>query len=411
MSGRKRTSAPLVVGIAISIALHLGVLVPALVASMTAQTEAAPQLESDFDAESLAPPEMEHELELGEPDSQQSTLVWLGYDEYQEHLAALSEVEQAAFDERPWGAMPTNPAPPSPEVPQQPTEERQPDAPMELAMAEEPTAREQPVDQPSETEIELERDTASVEPTVVAELDAPDAQPTPLPADQPVAPEEPAGVNAAPHAAGEGPMLEAISQFLEQMLSTAQQVAEEMAASRAAGRDEEHAAPDEAHASASDSKPASSAKESENAETEQSKQTPRVTASAPAPATEKPGEQREADQSDQESDASSRTEVTMEDLKIGKPLVAHGLELKPRKPTFTNLIRMTALPGNPLCEIRFQSNGKPALARLLSTSGDSRVDDAVLASLYRWRASGPPLEELKDGGTVNIQIRIIFNAR
>jgi hypothetical protein len=101
----------------------------------------------------------------------------------------------------------------------------------------------------------------------------------------------------------------------------------------------------------------------------------------------------------------------MEDLKVGKPLVAHGLEIKPRKPTFTHLVRMTALPGNPLCEIRFQSNGKPSLARLLSTSGDSRVDDAVLASLYRWRASGAELAELSEGETINVQIRLLFNAR
>jgi hypothetical protein len=319
-------------------------------------------------------------------------------------------VEQAAFDERPFGAMPTNPAPPSPLVPQQPMEDTQPETPLEMTAAERDAAREDPVAPPSDAEIELERETASVEPTVVAELDAPDAQPTPLPADQPVAPNEPAGVNAAPRPTSDGPMLAALSQFLEQMLSTAQRAAEEMAASRAAGEDDEHAAPDESEAAASAAKPPAETADTED-DTKKVTQAPRVTASLPAPATDKPGEQRDAEQADQEADASSRTEVTMEQLKLGKPLVAHGLELKPRKPTFTNLIRVTALPGNPLCEIRFQSNGKPSLARLLTRSGDSRVDDAVLASLYRWRASGPPLEKLEDGETVDIQIRIIFNAR
>ena len=396
------------VGIAISVAFHLGVLVPGLFAVMTDQSQSPPELESDFNAEDMSSRPLEPEVMLGKPDRQQSSLVWLGYDEYQEHLAALSEVEQAAFDDRPFGALPTLPAPAAPETIEQPAE--QPPTEVTEAKPETENAETELTDAGAD-EMRLERETPADQPTLVAELDATDTQPTDLPADEIVAPEEPAGVNAAPRPAGEGPMLDAITQFLEQMISTAQKSAEELAASATAGESEEHAAPVEDDAAASAAKPSDESTEAESAQPAAARPAPRVPASAPAPDPLRPGEQTRADEADMESDATSRTEVTMEELKLGKPVVARGLELKPRKPVFTNLIRMTALPGNPLCEIRFQSNGKPALARLLTTSGDSRVDDALLASLYRWRASGPELADLGEGETIDVQMRIIFNVR
>lgn len=409
---RSRYSAPIVLGIALSLTLHFGVIVPALVAMMTARTDAAPQLDSDFDAEDLAPPPVEQDkIDLGKPESERSTLVWLGHDEYEEHRAALSAIEQAALDDRPFGGTPSLPAPPAQDVPQNPTADAPTQSPSETtAQTANSSASDNPLEQPSETEVEIAHETPSDKPTVEATIDAPDAQPTPLPADRPVAPQQPAGATSAPNAVTQGEMFNAVSQLFQNVLSTAQQVAEEMAQSVTAGKDDEHAAPQEAQASASSAKPENAAQKTEE-QTKQSAPAPRVTASAPAPNPDQPGEQRKAEQSDSESDASSITDVSMEDIKIGKPLATKGLELKPRKPTLTNLIRMTALPGNPLCEIRFQRNGKPSLARLLSSSGDSRVDDAVLASLYRWRAEGPELDALGDDETLDIRIRIIMNAR
>ena len=130
----------------------------------------------------------------------------------------------------------------------------------------------------------------------------------------------------------------------------------------------------------------------------------------PAPTQPQPAGQPGV-QSDQESDASSIVQVTMEQLSLGRPLAAQGLQIKPRKPVFTTLTLMTAIPANPTAELRFRRDGKPARVRLLESSGDSRIDEAVLNSLYRWRAAGKKLRELKGNETIPVRIRIMLNRR
>lgn len=405
---------PLLLGIALSLTVHLGIIVPALVAAMTAHTHAAPHMESDFNAEDLASPlVIEPEIELGRSDSERSTLVWLGHEEYQQHLAALSEVEQAAFDERPFGSAPANPAPPSPVVPEQPlsmdapTEPTPSDAP---ALDHQPTP--QPADSPDEPTLEPARTTSSGAAVPDAAEPVPNAQPAPELSEQVAAADAPPGVDASLPTAHQGAHLGDVARVFEHMLSVAQQLAQDMTNAPVTGEAVRTLAP-------SDATPASNAAKPESQQpinprdpsANAAPPTPRVTATPSQPDNAPPGEQREADQSDQESDPSSTVDVPIDEINVGKPVATRGLELKPRKPTFTNLVRMTALPGNPLCEIRFQRNGKPALARLLTSSGDSRVDDAVLASLYRWRATGDDLETLADDETINVRIRIILNSR
>ncbi|MHC4990614.1 MAG: energy transducer TonB [Planctomycetota bacterium] len=101
----------------------------------------------------------------------------------------------------------------------------------------------------------------------------------------------------------------------------------------------------------------------------------------------------------------------MDQLKAGKPLAAQGLELMPRRPQFTRVVMLTASPANPLCEIRFQRNGRPLSAQILEGSGDPRVDEAILSSLYRWRAKGKELLTLKARETKDIRIRIVLSRR
>ena len=101
----------------------------------------------------------------------------------------------------------------------------------------------------------------------------------------------------------------------------------------------------------------------------------------------------------------------MESWKLGRPLAAHGLELRPQRPTFTTLTLLTAAPCNPLCEIVFRRDGKPTSARLIDTSCDPRIDEAILSSLYRWRASGQPIRELQGDQTHSVRIRILLTRR
>jgi outer membrane biosynthesis protein TonB len=131
---------------------------------------------------------------------------------------------------------------------------------------------------------------------------------------------------------------------------------------------------------------------------------------APTPAQPQPAGQPGV-QSDQESDATSTVEVTMEQLTLGRPLAAQGLQIKPRKPVFTTLTMLTAIPANPKAQLHFRRDGKPARVRLLESSGDQRIDEAVLNSLYRWRAAGKKLRELERGETIPVTIRIMLGRR
>jgi hypothetical protein len=114
---------------------------------------------------------------------------------------------------------------------------------------------------------------------------------------------------------------------------------------------------------------------------------------------------------DKESDAASIIDIPPDQWKLGKPLAGQGLELKPRRPTLTVLTMLTAAPGNPLCRLEFGRDGAPKSARIIESSGDQRVDDAILASLYRWRAAGQELEQLDEDETLRVQIRMLLTRR
>jgi hypothetical protein len=133
-------------------------------------------------------------------------------------------------------------------------------------------------------------------------------------------------------------------------------------------------------------------------------------ASAAQPVARQPRATGEAGaQSDREADPSSTVDVPREHWQLGKPLAAHGLELKPRRPEVTTLTQLTAWPRNPTARITFDRAGVPTMAVLVVDTGDSRVDAAIVAALYRWRASGKPLQALEEGQTIDITIRLLIN--
>ena len=71
--------------------LALGVVLVATVA-----TNAGPRA-IDHPAPTPPPPESDPAEALGIEESEAETLTWIGYEEYEKHLARLSEVEQAAM--------------------------------------------------------------------------------------------------------------------------------------------------------------------------------------------------------------------------------------------------------------------------------------------------------------------------
>ncbi|HAC08930.1 MAG TPA: hypothetical protein DCG14_04665, partial [Phycisphaerales bacterium] len=117
---RGRTSISEPTAFVLSVLLHLGVALLLLRAATADGRDRS--LEHELEDEREPAPEQEP---LGIEQSEAETLTWIGYEEYQEHLARLSEVEQAAMlaspvsggggtppPSRPPTARPTPAAPP-----------------------------------------------------------------------------------------------------------------------------------------------------------------------------------------------------------------------------------------------------------------------------------------------------------
>ncbi len=286
-------------------------------------------------------------VNLGIDESKHSSLAWVGYDEYRKHLARLSEVEQAAFTESATG----------PPVETPPAEV----APIEAVETPAAAQADETPSPDAEARAEAEAPAESAARTDAPERDVAD----------------PALVEAA---------LPLFREFIEAAL-----------AAGVSSRQPEDAPRDERRVQAAEAGP-SGAAPSPKREAEPRPPAPRPAADAEVGAA-----------ATKESDPTSPIEVPLEML--GQPLAGQGLMLEPRRPKFPPLVRVTAVFGNPLVEIRFARDGKPDEAEILESSGDGRVDHAIGVSLYRWRAKGAALEDLAPEETLSVRLRIILNSR
>ena len=338
----QRPIIPLVLGFVASVLAHLAVIVPLLVAIMTASGWQSVRLQTAFDPEDFKAPEQEpvqdDEVRLGIDARTPSSFTWIGYEEYQEHLAVLAEIEQAANSPMPPGQM----------------------LPLDLANAldqGESQFDEQPPADASAAAVRLAK---------LLELFEFPASPAKTADDQPH--------TAATDRTG----LQRALALLDELLNKAMQQASQTPPTNA----EEPTLP------------------RQSGEVEVS--------NAPQPKPRRPATPTSGNASEMESDPTSKLEVPLADIKLGKPIAGHGLQIKPRRPSFTTWTMLTAAPGNPLVEIRFPRSGRPVLAQILESSGDRRVDEAILNSLYRWRAQGKRLEALGEGESLPIRLRIVL---
>ncbi len=130
---------------------------------------------------------------------------------------------------------------------------------------------------------------------------------------------------------------------------------------------------------------------------------------APSPSGD-PGETtaKRGELSDRESDATSIIEVPMNAWQLGRPLAAQGIVLRPVRPRFTVLNRLDGIARNPIGEIVLGRDGVPISARVVRSTGNPGVDQAIRSALFKWRASGEQLEKLKPGQTLTIRLRLIM---
>ena len=90
----------------------------------------------------------------------------------------------------------------------------------------------------------------------------------------------------------------------------------------------------------------------------------------------------------------------------GRTVVRRGVEIQTVRPRFGVATRASVLPGNPKVKVRFDRDGKVIKAWITQSSGYPSVDVPIVASMYRWRAKGKRLAELK--GPFEVEIHILL---
>jgi hypothetical protein len=112
--------------------------------------------------------------------------------------------------------------------------------------------------------------------------------------------------------------------------------------------------------------------------------------------------------SDRESTATSIIQFSPDQWRSGMPLAAHGIVLRPRRPSFTANQMVTNAPGTLAAELHINKSGRPSHVIILVSTGSKSIDRSLRSSLYRWRASGDQIDALNDEETLTIIIQLLF---
>lgn len=349
----------LLVAAAVSVLLHLAFAALLLAGSGAPDSPQQMALETP-----PPPPEPPDTVTLGSERSEATSITWIGFDEYQEHvLQNKSQVDQPELSLDASSGAPAQPTvaqtPPTPPTPQS-IEAPEIEAPPALADAAKPPTPDQPPEPQDPAPVLTQAPTEAPDPANEAPDVAPaEKEPTltdrvgPLPKD---------------------PEPESTTPATEQSAS------------------EEPAGP-----------PAP-----QDPSPKPQEPTPPST-QPPSPPGAAPGNDAPGEQSDKESDASATITATVS--KLGRPLVAHGLEIQTIRPRFTYYTQVTASPRSPIVRVEFDRRGKVYRAQILRSSGSPDVDRPLLDAIYQWRATGKQLEGLSAGNppqTVSIEFRILL---
>jgi len=425
-----RGDIPLPVAFLLAALLHVAAIVvvaPGFVRDALGSSTPSALLSPD----AITPPEPEPpKLDLGIDAQTPSSMTWIGYDTYLEHIARLSEVEQAEFDDDP-GAMSGTETPASDGAPsaseqsdaQAAAEAAEPAEPMEPVEPVKPTEPAEPTDpvepiEPTEP-IELEVIAPQVGPT------ADDFDPTPVPGlvDDFEAPPTIVGPIGPPADLVDGTPVQPLT--ADEIESIAAALMPGFSEIRPRPRSSGEGAPPtpqspvDSPADSPAEAPSEVATEVADA-AEAAREASESSAPSSSPAVrrdrDRTGAARDGrgEESDRESTPTATIDVPLAHLRSGRPLASHGLEIMTRNPVFPILTSVTSAPRNPLVEIHFGHDGRPRRAGLLESSGDSRVDGPIIDSLYRWRANGAALEDLDPDdarSTVRITMRILLRNR
>jgi len=335
-------------------------------------------------------------IEGGSPTS----MNWIGYDEYQEHLARLATQEQAAFDlESSGGGARSVTAEPQP-LPQGP-EGQAPSLVDRSAAAAQPATLTPAATAPPEP--------TPPSPTPPAVATTTPVEPKPA---QPAQP-EPAPALSVP---GIVPDPRALDRALTTDPSTAPPTSPDPTKPpEAATPLPSTTSPKDASASATKPTPAPAPTQPtapakvEKPGQERPQVPPQVDAPGAAtnPNADRAGPVTDGAKSDKQSAATSVIDVPASLWKNGKPLAREGLNIKTRRVELTTLTQVSGNYRNPQCDIYFDHTGKPVQVKIVESSGlTDAVDEPVVDTLYRWRASGKQISQLQPGQLARFRVRI-----
>ena len=138
-------------------------------------------------------------------------------------------------------------------------------------------------------------------------------------------------------------------------------------------------------------------------------------AEAEEPAKADPAEpKKEAIPDDRESDATT-PELTIRQNDLGQVVARQGLRIQTYRPQFdatTKQLELRTRRGNVTAVIRFAKNGSVFSANLKpgTATGVATIDEPILDSVYRWKASGTDLDNLPNTpeATITVEIQILF---
>lgn len=123
---------------------------------------------------------------------------------------------------------------------------------------------------------------------------------------------------------------------------------------------------------------------------------------------------KEAIPDDRESDATT-TEMTIRQNDLGQVVARQGLRIQTYRPQFdatTRQLELRTRRGRVTAVIRFTKSGSVLLASLKegTATGVDSIDQPILDSVYRWRASGTDLDALPNDpqATITVEIQILF---
>jgi|TARA_B100000959_G_C14989579_1_gene627166 hypothetical protein len=116
----------------------------------------------------------------------------------------------------------------------------------------------------------------------------------------------------------------------------------------------------------------------------------------------------EGNPSDRDSSATSIIEFSPNDWKLGQPLAAPGIVLRPKRPPSKPYLPELNSPSTLVAGLHISNTGKPQDVIILVSSGSRVIDRKWNSCLYRWRASGDQIDALEDEETLMITIQILF---